>query len=290
MLRLNKWVFVITGAILGSLIIFEIGRYPDVFAIVLRAPMDIPSAILCLFAFGFALLLINRLRLIAKEKTKNTLLAELLMGIFFLYGSTTLVQGILLIVRLHPHVLDFVLLESVMFFVSAGTVLLTYFNIEVFGKGISDRRSKLWFYAVVIFALVFATYLAKDAIFYIEGNQLDPSSGTPGSQEWEGLVFGTPAMAVVVYTYLYLAVAAFRVSRKAPEILMKRGFRFIGLGGICAITGFMLVGIGAMLGMTPTFGAFAPAMNILMSSLVLVAMSFLYYGFTLPMKDKNRKN
>ncbi len=290
MLRLNKWVFFITGAILGSLIIIEIARYPDVFAIVLRAPMDIPSAILCLFAFGFALLLMYRLRAITKEKTKNTLLAELLTGMFFLYGSTTLVQGILLIVRLHPHVLDFVLLESVMFFVSAGTVLLTYFNIEVFGKGIKDGRSKLWLRAVIIFALIFAAYLVKDAICYQEGNQIDPSSGTPGSEEWEGIVFGSPAMAVVVLTYVYLAVASFRVAKKAPDPVMKRGFRFIGLGGICAISGFSLVGIGAMLGMVPTFGDLAPVINIIMYSLVLAAMSFLYYGFTLPMKDKNRKN
>ncbi len=290
MLKLNKWVFAITNAILGSLIIIEIMRYPAVFALELRSPLDIPSAILCFFAFAFALLLINRLRKITIEKTKKTELAELLMGIFFLYGSTTLIQGILLIIRVHPHVLDFVLLESALFFVSAATVLLTYFNIQVFGHGIENPRSKQWFYLVIILALVLAGYFAKDAIFYIEGLQSDTSTGIPGSADWEGIVFGQPAMVAMVYTYVYLAAKSFQSSKKAPDIVLKNSFRFIGLGGICAIIGFTFVGIGALEGMEPTFGDWAPIINILMYSLVLVAMSFLYYGFTLPMKNKKQEN
>ncbi len=271
--RINKWVYLATGLIIGILIILIAVMYPGEVGIVFLSNPDIISTILVLATSGVCFLTIARLLPIYWNKEKEPLVAEILIGIFLFLGLTLLVQVIFSNINLRPPKLNLVFTQSELFFVAVIGLLLARFQIEVFGGGLPEKHNRSWFVIVVVMAACLDVIIIKDTLV--------------SSEDWEQIIFGAPGVFTLFYLLVRLAYSSLVTVKKINDPAVKKGFRFMGFGWVVLTFGFVFMVVGGFFSIERSVD---PGVYIVLSAItfgvVFTGTSLLYLGFTRPMKKK----
>jgi len=274
--RILKGVYIISFTFIGILLLHCLVTNPRDIKWVYRENPDLISAILMIATCSVCMLMVGRLVLVHRKKKRNPLVVELLISIFLFLGLTLLLEGVFSIIRVTPRQLNLVGSQSVFFFLAAAGFLLTQFQIEVFSGGMSDKRNKVWLIIVGFIALTLDVGIMKDTLF--------------GSEVWELTIIGAPAIFVLYYLFITLAISSLRTSKKVEDPIAKQGFKLMGWGWSVIFIGFLFLIIGGFF----DFQNFIEpilfiTLSIMTFAIVFIGTTLLYIGFIFPMKEKNQK-
>ncbi len=271
--RILKWVYIVTVAFIGVLFIHSIMTNPLEFGLSFTSSPDIVSTIIMIATSGVCVLMVARLLPVYWKKKKEPLLVAILISIFLFLGLTILVQGLFSLIDLKPHQLELVCTQSAFFYLAAAGFLLAQFQIEVFGGGLHEGRNRTWLIVIACIALVLDVGIVIDTIF--------------GSEPWQLGLIGAPAVVVLYYLFAKLAYSALHTVNKIEDPVVKRSYHLMGLGWAMLFFGFIFLIVGGYFDFEDFIGSTAfVILSIVTFGIVFTGTSFLYVGFTLPMKAK----
>ncbi len=254
-------------------------------AVIVAVTVDIPSLGIVLqpqpkyisagfiyFAFALAMLLIFRLRKVAKQKKGDNLVAQALTGIFVYSGITALVQGLAVMVDLTPSIVNSLFSQSVYFYVAGDGVFLAYFHAEVFRGGIKEGTNLIRFWATVasMLSLVVSTYI--NILFVLE--------------IWVEALLMIPAFVALLGIILDMSRAAFTTSQKVSDPPIKKGFNLIGWAGVTILVGGAMLLAYNLQSETTSISLPLLVWNAFTYLAISMSMVLLYFGFTFPIRHR----
>lgn len=270
--RFLQWIFVLTllTIILLIPIAYFLSHVENLFVNLKAEPGFIAGG---LFLSSGLIILIIIIQLIRRYRVKRTQVITTLIGYFVLTFLSSVVQGFFEFFTLSNDAFKDFWTQSVYIYAASGLLFMTSFIIEIFFKGFTNLRNKVYFIILSIAVIIFNIYIIFTMFFQMEDITV--------------IVFGAIMYLTILFTYLSLARNGFYLSKrvKHEDLTASRAFYTLGWSGIALMIGFFILFVYIALKAVMGSEEWMEILDYSALAIMLIGYLLLYFGFIFPMRQ-----
>ena len=221
------------------------------------------------------------IQLLLHFRQRKALITEILMGVFLMTGVNTLIQGLFSFVRFElsydgsgdqsSHIFQQFWFNASYYLLCAAFFLFYYFILEVFYDGVAKPINRRNISAIGVYMIGFTIFLLKYTLF--------------GASNLEFILPTAVLLLIGIYIMFSLTKNAWYLRKRLEreEIIERKSLYFIGLTGVLLAVGMIANFIFNILYQAGTEMTLILDVSDLSFLLAYISM---YYGFTLPLRNK----
>jgi hypothetical protein len=274
--RLLRWILGLTLLTIILLILFAYFQF-NVENLVVNLKSDPGFIAGGLFLTSGLIIFIIIIQLIRRYRVKRTEIITTLTGYFVLTFLSTIVQGFFEYFSLSNDSFKDFWTQTVYIYAATGLLFMTSFIFEIFFKGFTNLRNKIYFIILSIAVVIFNIYIIFTMFYQMEDIFV--------------IIFGGIMYLTILFTYLSLARNGFYLSKrvKHEDRIASRAFYTLGWSGITLMIGFFILFLYIALKSVLGAEEWMEILDYTALAIMMIGYILLYFGFIFPMRQTQKE-